>query len=145
MKKLFTILLLLINSSNILAQNEDTYQKSLKKFLETQGTFEVFQTQINTLFTMFNVNNLLDEDEINKIKDEAENEILKIYVPIYKNHFTESEINEAIGLYEKEKILQKIAKKTPIMSQEAVGPSMQWGAQLGQKLQTLIAEKNKND
>ena len=144
MKKFFIILLLLINSSNILAQKEDTYKKSLKKFLETQGTFEVFETQINTLFTMFNVNNLLDEDEINKIKDEAENEILKIYVPIYKNHFTENEINEAIGLYEKEKILQKISKKTSIMSQEAVGPSMQWGAKLGQKLQTLIAEKNKN-
>ena len=63
--------------------------------------------------------------------------LVDLLVPIYKNHFTEQDLKEAIELY-KTPIGKKISEKTPIIAQETMQASMQWGMELAEKMQKYV-------
>jgi hypothetical protein len=58
-------------------------------------------------------------------------------VPVYKNHFTESDLKEAISMFASP-IGKKISEKAPLIAQESMKVSMEWGMEIGQKMQGLI-------
>ena len=58
---------------------------------------------------------------------------------VYKNHYSESDLREAILMF-KTPIGKKIAEKTAIITQESLPISMQWGMEISEKIQEMIIE-----
>ena len=58
-------------------------------------------------------------------------------VPVYKNHFSEDDLKAAI-LMLGSPIGKKISEKAPIIAQESMKVSMEWGMEIGQKMQGLL-------
>ena len=58
-------------------------------------------------------------------------------VPVYKNHFSESDLKAAIVMFNTP-IGKKISEKAPLIAQESMQVSTDWGMEIGQKMQGLI-------
>ena len=125
------------------SQNDKSYEKALKKFMDTQGTFKLLDIQVDMLFKQFNLDVILNEEEIEELRGGMYEDLLKIYTPIYKKNFTEEELNEMTMFFESG-IGKKFVEKSPEMLQEAMPETTKWGMGLGLKVQELIQNKRNN-
>ena len=79
----------------------------------------------------------LSDTEKKEFSNEVMGSLVDLLVPIYKNHFSEKDLKDAIELFNTP-IGKKISSKTPIIAQETMQASMQWGMELTQKMQKFI-------
>ena len=138
-----SIFILTFISFTSFSQNDKSYEKALKKFMDTQGTFKLLDIQVDMLFKQFNLDVILNEEEIEKLRDGMYEDLLKIYTPIYKKNFSEEELNEMTMFFESG-IGKKFVEKSPEMLQEVMPETTKWGMGLGLKVQELIQKKRNN-
>tara|TARA_X000000368_G_C22711964_1_gene571429 strand:- start:70 stop:501 length:432 start_codon:yes stop_codon:yes gene_type:complete len=138
------LIFLLFISFNSNSQVENSYEQALKKFMDTQGTWKLLDIQTDVIFKQFNIDILLKKDEINDLRIEMYKDLLKIYTPIYKKHFSIEELNEMTSFFESG-IGNKFVEKSPIMMQEVLPETTKWGMGLGIKIQELIKNKRKEE
>ena len=133
MKKIFITLLLLISFNSVSSQ--DQYKSLLIDYMTAQGQFETFNATIDQMGSMMGVTiNESDKEEFTK---DVMGSLIDLLVPVYKKHFSEQDLKDAIEMY-KTPIGKKISEKTPIIAQETMQASMQWGMELSQKMQKYI-------
>ena len=84
---------------------------------------------------MFGVS--VDEEKFKELKTEMVASLIEKMVPVYKNHFSEDDLKAAI-LMLGSPIGKKISEKAPIIAQESMKVSMEWGMEIGQKMQGLL-------
>lgn len=117
------------------AQSQENYKSLVVDFMSAQGQFETFNATIDQMASMMALT--LDDSEKELLSKEVMGSLVDLLVPIYKNHFTEQDLKEAIELY-KTPIGKKISEKTPIIAQETMQASMQWGMELAEKMQKYM-------
>ena len=133
MKKIFITLILLISFNSLTSQ--DNYKSLLIDYMTAQGQFETFNATIDQMGSMMGVTiNESDKEEFTK---EVMGSLIDLLVPVYKKHFSEQDLKDAIEMY-KTPIGKKISEKTPIIAQETMQASMQWGMELSQKMQKYM-------
>ena len=133
MKKIFITLILLISFNSLTSQ--DNYKSLLIDYMTAQGQFETFNATIDQMGSMMGVT-IKESDKEEFTKDVMES-LIDLLVPVYKKHFSEQDLKDAIEMY-KTPIGKKISEKTPIIAQETMQASMQWGMELSQKMQKYI-------
>ncbi|MFL2602861.1 MAG: DUF2059 domain-containing protein [Flavobacteriaceae bacterium] len=133
MKKILITFVLLISFN--FAQSQENYKSLVVDFMSAQGQFETFNATIDQMASMMALT--LDDSEKELLSKEVMGSLVDLLVPIYKNHFTEQDLKEAIELY-KTPIGKKISEKTPIIAQETMQASMQWGMELAEKMQKYM-------
>ena len=132
-KSLFTIIFLL--SVNLGFSQDDNYKNLLTEYLNSQGTIQTFDATFAQMVNMFGAK--LDEEKFNELKTEMITSLIDKMLPVYKNHFSESDLKAAILMYNTP-IGNKISEKTTLIAQESMQVSMEWGMEIGQKMQGLI-------
>ncbi len=146
MKKLLTtsllVVFIVISASS---QTDKDYGKTLEKLLKLAGTEETFKTAINQIFTMFTKQYPeVDEKTWADLKEEflktSLNELMEIYIPIYKKYLTEDDLKELITFY-KTPVGRKYAEYTPIIVQESMIAGQEWGQKIGRKFQEKMKTK----
>ena len=133
MKKIIITFALLISFNFV--QSQENYKSLVVDFMSAQGQFETFNATIDQMASMMALT--LDDSEKELLTKEVMGSLVDLLVPIYKNHFTEQDLKEAIELY-KTPIGKKISEKTPIIAQETMQASMQWGMELAEKMQKYM-------
>ena len=133
--RLFILSLLFVFSINLSNSQEDNYRDLLTDFIKAQGQFETFNATIDQMTSMMGVT--LNEDEKVEFTSDVMSSLIEMLVPIYKKHFTEQDLKDAIDLF-KTPIGKKISEKSPIIAQESMQASMQWGMELSTKLQKYM-------
>jgi len=103
--------------------------------MKAQGQFETFNASIDQMTSMMGVT--LNGDEKVEFTNDVMSSLIGMLEPIYKKHFTGRELKEAIELF-KTPIGKKISEKNPIIAQESMQASMQWGMELSTKLQKYM-------
>ena len=133
MKKIIITFVLLVSFNFV--QSQENYKSLVVDFMSAQGQFETFNATIDQMASMMALT--LDDSEKELLSKEVMGSLVDLLVPIYKNHFTEQDLKEAIELY-KTPIGKKISEKTPIIAQETMQASMQWGMELAEKMQKYV-------
>ena len=133
--RLLILSLLFVFSFNLSNSQEDNYRDLLTDFIKAQGQFETFNATIDQMTSMMGVT--LNEDEKVEFTNDVMSSLIEMLMPIYKKHFTEQDLNDAIELF-KTPIGKKISEKSPIIAQESMQASMQWGMELSTKLQKYM-------
>ena len=133
MKKIIITFVLLIAFNFV--QSQENYKSLVVDFMSAQGQFETFNATIDQMASMMALT--LDDSEKELLSKEVMGSLVDLLVPIYKNHFTEKDLKQAIELY-KTPIGKKISEKTPIIAQETMQASMQWGMELAEKMQKYM-------
>ena len=133
MKKIIITFVLLVSFNFV--QSQENYKSLVVDFMSAQGQFETFNATIDQMASMMALT--LDDSEKELLSKEVMGSLVDLLVPIYKNHFTEQDLKEAIELY-KTPIGKKISEKTPIIAQETMQASMKWGMELSEKMQKYM-------
>jgi hypothetical protein len=134
-KTLYTLIFLL--SVNLGFSQDDNYKNLLTDFLSAQGNIQTFDSTFNQMADMFGVS--VDDEKFQELKTEMVASLIEKMVPVYKNHFSETDLKEAILMF-KTPIGRKIAEKTPLIAQESMQLSMEWGMEIGEKIQGMIVQ-----
>lgn len=132
-KSIFALIFLF--SINLGFSQDDNYKNLLNEFLNAQGNIQTFDATFNQMANMFGVS--VDEEKFNELKTEMISSLIDKMVPVYKNHFSESDLKAAIVMFNTP-IGKKISEKAPLIAQESIQVSMEWGMEIGQKMQGLI-------
>ena len=133
MKKVLLPLILLFSLSSI--NSQENYKSLLIEYMTAQGQFETFNATIDQMGTMMGVT-IKDEDR-EEFTNDVMGSLIELLVPVYQKHFTVEDLKDAIQMY-KTPIGKKISEKTPIIAQETMQASMQWGMELSQKMQKYL-------
>ena len=133
MKKIFISQLLLISFNSLSSQ--DQYKSLLIDYMTAQGQFETFNATIDQMGSMMGVT--IKESDKEEFTKDVMGSLIDLLVPVYKKHFSEQDLKDAIEMY-KTPIGKKISEKTPIIAQETMQASMQWGMELSQKMQKYM-------
>jgi len=133
--RLLILSILFTFSFNFSISQEDNYKGLLTDFIKAQGQFETFNATIDQMTSMMGVT--LNEDEKVEFTNDVMSSLIEMLVPVYQKHFTEQDLKDAIDLF-KTPIGKKISEKSPIIAQESMQASMQWGMELSTKLQKYM-------
>jgi len=133
--RLLILSILFTFSFNFSVSQEDNYKGLLTDFIKAQGQFETFNATIDQMTSMMGVT--LNEDEKVEFTNDVMSSLIEMLVPVYQKHFTEQDLKDAIDLF-KTPIGKKISEKSPIIAQESMQASMQWGMELSTKLQKYM-------
>ena len=133
--RLLILSILFTFSFNFSISQEDNYKGLLTDFIKAQGQFETFNATIDQMTSMMGVT--LNEDEKVEFTNDVMSSLIEMLVPVYQKHFTEQDLIDAIDLF-KTPIGKKISEKSPIIAQESMQASMQWGMELSTKLQKYM-------
>lgn len=133
MKKVLLPLILLFSLNSI--NSQENYKSLLIEYMTAQGQFETFNATIDQMGTMMGVT-IKDQDR-EEFTNDVMGSLIELLVPVYQKHFTVEDLKDAIQMY-KTPIGKKISEKTPIIAQETMQASMQWGMELSQKMQKYL-------
>lgn len=133
MKKVLLTLILLFSLNSI--NSQENFKSLLIEYMTAQGQFETFNATIDQMGTMMGVT-IKDEDR-EEFTNDVMGSLIELLVPVYQKHFTVEDLKNAIQMY-KTPIGKKISEKTPIIAQETMQASMQWGMELSQKMQKYL-------
>tara|TARA_Y100000287_G_scaffold155492_1_gene132262 strand:+ start:889 stop:1299 length:411 start_codon:yes stop_codon:yes gene_type:complete len=134
MKKPIVILALIVTFFTSHSQNE-SYKDILLEYMEVQGTLDSFNNSIDQMSQM--MGGQIEADKLKPIMDEMFLSLVDALVPVYKNHLSIQDLKDGIEMY-KTPIGKKIAQKTPLITQETMNVSMQWGMEFSSKIQELM-------
>ena len=95
MKKIFLITIALFSVS--LTQSQENYKSLVVDFMTAQGQFETFNATIDQMAGMMGIS--LSDTEKKEFSNEVMGSLVDLLVPIYKNHFSEKDLKDAIELF----------------------------------------------
>ena len=132
-KSIFVIaFILLFNSAYSQSEN---YKDVLLEYMEVQGSLDTFNANISQMAKM--VGGQIDDEKLKPIFEEMFAELINSMVPIYQNHFSIQDLKDGIQMY-KTPIGKKIAEKTPLITQEIMGASIELGMKFATRLQEVM-------
>ena len=134
MKKLILFLSIFFTIFTTQSQNEN-YKEVLLDFMEAQGTLDTFNSTIDQMSEM--MGNQIEAEKIKPLMDEMFSGLIDALVPVYQKHLSIQDLKDGIGMYQTA-IGKKIAEKSPLITQETMGVSMEWGIQFSSKIQELM-------
>ena len=134
MKKPIVIVALIVTFFTSHSQNE-SYKDVLLEYMEVQGSLDSFNNSIDQMSQM--MGGQIEADKLKPIMDEMFLSLVDALVPVYKNHLSIQDLKDGIEMY-KTPIGKKIAQKTPLITQETMNVSMQWGMEFPSKIQELM-------
>ena len=134
MKKPIVILALIVTFFTSHSQNE-SYKDVLLEYMEVQGSLDSFNNSIDQMSQM--MGGQIEADKLKPVMNEMFLSLVDALVPVYKNHLSIQDLKDGIEMY-KTPIGKKIAQKTPLITQEAMNVSMQWGMEFSSKIQELM-------
>ena len=134
MKKLILFLSIFFTIFTTQSQNE-SYKEVLLDFMEAQGTLDTFNSTINQMSEI--MGNQIEAEKIKPLMDEMFSGLIDALVPVYQKHLSIQDLKDGIGMYQTP-IGKKIAEKSPLITQETMGVSMEWGMQFSSKIQELM-------
>lgn len=134
MKKPIVILALIVTFFTSHSQNE-SYKDVLLEYMEVQGSLDSFNSSIDQMSQM--MGGQIEADKLKPVMNEMFLSLVDALVPVYKNHLSIQDLKDGIEMY-KTPIGKKIAQKTPLITQEAMNVSMQWGMEFSSKIQELM-------
>ena len=134
MKKLILFLSIFFTIFTTQSQNE-SYKEVLLDFMEAQGTLDTFNSTIDQMSEI--MGNQIEEEKIKPLMDEMLSGLIDALVPVYQKHLSIQDLKDGIGMYQTP-IGKKIAEKSPLITQETMGVSMEWGMQFSSKIQELM-------
>lgn len=132
-KSIFVIAFILLFNSGY-SQSEN-YKDVLLEYMEVQGSLDTFNTNISQMAKM--VGGQIDDEKLKPIFEEMFAELINNMVPIYQNHFSIQDLKDGIQMY-KTPIGKKIAEKTPLITQEIMGASIELGMKFATRLQEVM-------
>ncbi len=154
MNKLILILCLVFGTSLTIKAQEalnesanDSYALKVEKMLELSGASKNFEVAIETILELQKESYgsiLSDEffDEIEKeIKVVGFEKLVPEFIPLYKRHLTEEDLDGIITFYESD-IGKKLNEKTPLIMQEAMHIGAKWGEEIGEVILAKIEGSN---
>lgn len=123
----------------------NSYDEDLEKFLQINGSTETYNMMYEQILTQLKVSKSGVPDSVwiklkTEVYDKSVNELTKQMVPLYKKHFTQSDVKELISFYESP-IGKKLVVKTPLLTQDAMQMSQKWGMSLMGNLNSWLDEK----
>ena len=119
-------------------QANDAYSNDIRNLLKVNKTKESMEQVIPLMINQFkqlrpdipaNVWSMMEKE----IKNEGLDDLVEKMIPMYKKHFTHTEIKELVAFYTSP-IGKKLADKTPVMTQESSVIGQEWGQELGAKM-----------
>ncbi|MCF8362099.1 MAG: DUF2059 domain-containing protein [Prolixibacteraceae bacterium] len=124
---------------------QSDYDKDLEKFLQINGSTETYNIMYEQILTQLKMSKPGVPDSVwsnlkTEVFDNEVKELTKKMVPLYKKHFTHEDVKELINFYESP-IGKKLVTKTPLLTQESMQFSQQWGMSLMGKLNGWLSEK----
>ena len=132
-KSIFVIaFILLFNSAYSQSEN---YKDVLLEYMEVQGSLDNFNASISQMAKM--MGGQIDDEKLKPIFKEMFSELINTMVPIYQNHFSIQDLKDGIQMY-KTPIGKKIAEKTPLITQEIMGASIELGMKFATRLQEVM-------
>ena len=134
MKKLILFLSIFFTIFTTQSQNE-SYKEVLLDFMEAQGTLDTYNTTIDQMSKI--IGNQIEKEKIKPLMDEMFSGLIDALVPVYQKHLSIQDLKDGIGMYQTP-IGKKIAEKSPLITQETMGVSMEWGMQFSSKIQELM-------
>jgi uncharacterized protein (DUF885 family) len=134
MKKPIVILALIVTFFTSHSQNE-SYKDVLLEYREVQGSLDSFNNSIDQMSQM--MGGQIEADKLKPVMNEMFLSLVDALVPVYKNHLSIQDLKDGIEMY-KTPIGKKIAQKTPLITQETMNVSMQWGMEFSSKIQELM-------
>ena len=134
MKKPIVILALIVTFFTSHSQNE-SYKDVLLEYMEVQGSLDSFNSSIDQMSQM--MGGQIEADKLKPVMNEMFLSLVDALVPVYKNHLSIQDLKDGIEMY-KTPIGKKIAQKTPLITQETMNVSMQWGMEFSSKIQELM-------
>jgi len=134
MKKLILFLSIFFTIFTTQSQNEN-YKEVLLDFMEAQGTLDTFNSTIDQMSEI--MGNQIEAEKIKPLMDEMFSGLIDALVPVYQKHLSIQDLKDGIGMYQTA-IGKKIAEKSPLITQETMGVSMEWGIQFSSKIQELM-------
>ena len=134
MKKLILFLSIFFTIFTTQSQNEN-YKEVLLDFMEAQGTLDTFNSTIDQMSEI--MGNQIEAEKIKPLMDEMFSGLIDALVPVYQKHLSIQDLKDGIGMYQTP-IGKKIAEKSPLITQETMGVSMEWGIQFSSKIQELM-------
>ena len=134
MKKLILFLSIFFTIFTTQSQNE-SYKEVLLDFMEAQGTLDTFNSTIDQMSEI--MGNQIESEKIKPLMDEMFSGLIDALVPVYQKHLSIQDLKDGIGMYQTP-IGKKIAEKSPLITQETMGVSMEWGMQFSSKIQELM-------
>lgn len=120
------------------AQQNTAYDNDIRTLLTVNKTKESMQETIPMMIEQFkkmrpDIPAKVWSSLQKEMKGEGLKDLIERMIPMYKKHFTHTEVKELITFY-KSPIGSKLAEKTPIMTQESFGIGQEWGQELGKKM-----------
>jgi len=103
--------------------------------MEAQGTLDTFNSTIDQMSEI--MGNQIESEKIKPLMDEMFSGLIDALVPVYQKHLSIQDLKDGIGMYQTP-IGKKIAEKSPLITQETMGVSMEWGMQFSSKIQELM-------
>lgn len=145
MKTYILTILLGLTTTLSFAQDNSSYQLSLKKLMHISGTELAYKGALDQMVSLFKQqqSNVPDEfwnefsTEVNK---DAFNQLFNLILPIYQKHLTEADLLGIIAFYETP-AGKKYAEKTPLITQESMLAGQEWGKQIAQKVIDRLKDK----
>ena len=139
MKKVnLTLIFLLLLAFNLNAQ-EGSYDTKVKKMLKLSGAAENFDVVVTNMLNLQKeaYSQLLSEEFFEELEIEIKEigfqKLVPKFVPIYKKHLSEKDLDGIIAFYESE-VGRKLAKKTPLIIVDAMLIGAEWGEEIGEIL-----------
>ena len=139
MRNTFIILILFLFSYSFVSAQDDSYSIKVKKMLKLSGSSDNFNAAVSKMMD-------LERETYQSILpieffEELETEMLDIgfeklvpkFIPIYRKHLTEEDLDGIIAFYESAPG-KKLAEKTPLILVDAMQIGAEWGAEIGEMI-----------
>ncbi|MCK8523568.1 DUF2059 domain-containing protein [Aquimarina sp. D1M17] len=146
MKKLILLFAIsLFYASASFGQVDEDYTKTLRTMFEIAGTEDTYKTVINQMFMMYKSQYPNVEEEIwDEFEDEfmqtSMNDLVQMLAPVYSKHLTKEELLQIIQFYNSS-VGKKLAKSTPLITQESMQIGQEWGIKIGERFSEKLKQK----
>jgi hypothetical protein len=133
MRKLLVVLILV--GVAVSANAQDSYKKKVQTYLEASGSMEAFKIAIKAMIgNVRKMKTEIPDDFFVELEKEmlatSLTDLVDLMEPIYRKHFSESELDEIIRFY-KSPVGLKLSEKTPAIAQESIQAGQVWGQKIG--------------
>lgn len=143
--KIWTLFLFLCLFTTNQAQVSDAYKETLKKMFDAMGTEETFENTIVFMIDNFKTrypdvkSEFWDELE-EQFLDTSMKQLVDMYAVVYVKYMTIEDLDEIILFY-KSPVGKKLAKNTPLITEEAMLVGQEWGRKIGENIVLKLKEK----
>ena len=147
MKKIVTIIALTIFATSAsFAQLDKDYTETLRTMFKVAGTEETYKTVIIQMVNLFkeqypNVDEKVWSDFEEEFLKTSVNDLVEMLAPVYVKYLNQDELQQLIEFYDSP-VGKKLAKSTPLITQESMQIGQEWGKKIGEDLVEKMKKKD---